>query len=185
MTIVPVRPHPVLNVLPIWPPIFARPALKRRAPTAKGAVLGERRRCAAERLAAPAGRPRMRQARGAPSDETQRCLSSARRPLLAISGHTAGSSRTSALPPIADIGGARTLRIQKADIGCPLSPRKRTSGRRSRADCGPMTERVDLGGCGSVKSPRVSALHVQPAGEDQQIKLVACPRNHQDPTAVS
>ena len=96
-------------------------------------------------------------------------------PLLAISGHPEGEARTSALPPIADIGGARTLRIQKADIGCPLSPRKRTSGRRSRADCGPMTERVDLGGFGSVKSPRVSALHVQPAGEDQQIKLVACP----------
>ncbi len=38
-----------------------------------------------------------------------------------------------------------------------------------------MTEKVDLGGFGSVKSPRVSALHVQPAGEDQQIKLVACP----------
>ncbi len=33
-----------------------------------------------------------------------------------------------------------------------------------------MTERVDLGGCGSVKSPRVSALHLQAAGEDQQIE---------------
>ncbi len=39
-------------------------------------------------------------------------------PLLAISRHSEGSSRTSALPPKADIRGARTVAIQKADIGC-------------------------------------------------------------------
>ena len=39
-------------------------------------------------------------------------------PLLAISGHPDGDARTSALPPKADIGGARTVAIQKADIGC-------------------------------------------------------------------
>ncbi len=32
----------------------------------------------------------------------------------------------SALPPKADIVGARTLRTQKADIQCPLYPRKQT-----------------------------------------------------------
>ncbi len=47
-------------------------------------------------------------------------------PLLAISRHSEGSSRTSALPPLADIVGARTLRTQKADIGCLLNPRKQT-----------------------------------------------------------
>jgi hypothetical protein len=41
----------------------------------------------------------------------------------AISGHTERCARTSALPPKADIGGAGTGGTQKADIGCPLSPR--------------------------------------------------------------
>jgi hypothetical protein len=82
---------------------------------------------------------------------------------------------TAFLIPGAPVSGHSNREIPTVPIGCPLSPRKRTSGRRSRADCGPMTERVDLGGFGSVKSPRVSALHVQAAGEDQQIKLVACP----------
>ncbi len=50
-------------------------------------------------------------------------------PLLAISGHTEGSSRTSALPPKADIVGARTGGTQKADIECLLCPRKRTLAR--------------------------------------------------------
>ncbi len=45
-------------------------------------------------------------------------------PLLAKSSHKQGCARESALPPKADIGGARTVRTQKADIGCLLSPPK-------------------------------------------------------------
>jgi hypothetical protein len=43
--------------------------------------------------------------------------------LLAISGLFVGVSGRSALPQKADIGSARTLRAQTADIGCPLSTR--------------------------------------------------------------
>ncbi len=49
--------------------------------------------------------------------------------LLAISRHSEGSSRTSALPPRADIGGARTGRTQKADIRCLLSQWKTLSAK--------------------------------------------------------
>ncbi len=47
-------------------------------------------------------------------------------PLLAISRHPEGWARESALPPKADIRGARTIRTQKADIQCPLNPLKQT-----------------------------------------------------------
>ncbi len=43
-------------------------------------------------------------------------------PLVAISGLFGAVPRRSALPPKADIRGARTVRTQKADIGCPLNP---------------------------------------------------------------
>ena len=51
---------------------------------------------------------------------------------LAISGHAEGSDGVSALPPIADIESARTHRTQKAEIECPLYPRKRTSSAQER-----------------------------------------------------
>ncbi len=45
---------------------------------------------------------------------------------MARSGHPGAYVRASALPPKADIVGARSVRAQKADIGCPLCPQKRT-----------------------------------------------------------
>jgi len=46
--------------------------------------------------------------------------------LLANNGLFQAVRWRSALPPIADIVGARTAGAQKADIGCLLNPRKRT-----------------------------------------------------------
>ncbi len=46
--------------------------------------------------------------------------------LMAISRHPEGSSRTSALPPKADIKIQKIVGTQEADIQCLLCPRKRT-----------------------------------------------------------
>ncbi len=48
-------------------------------------------------------------------------------PLVAISGHSDGQVRESALPPKADITGGKLHRFLKADFLCLLYPRKRKS----------------------------------------------------------